>query len=121
MSLQTRILADVARVNRAGPFRAAWESLEQYVIPAWYKDAKFGIFIHWGAYSVPAFENEWYPLAMYNPDSPVHKHHAEHWGPQDRFGYKDFIPLFKAELFDPAHWAELFRRAGARFVVPVAP
>jgi len=89
-------------------------------VPEWYKDAKFGIFIHWGVYSVPGFGSEWYPRNMYLQDSPAFKHHIETYGPQSRFGYKDFIPLFTAEQFDPDHWANLFRKAGAQFVVPVA-
>lgn len=104
----------------AGPFHANWESLQAYQIPSWYKDAKFGIFIHWGVYSVPAFGNEWYPRNMYQQDSAVFRHHVETYGPQAQFGYKDFIPQFKAEKFDPDEWAGLFRKAGAQFVVPVA-
>jgi alpha-L-fucosidase len=103
-----------------GPFQPSWESLKGYKVPAWYLDAKFGIFIHWGVYSVPAFDSEWYPRKMYMPDSPVFKHHVETYGPQSKFGYKDFIPRFKAEKFDPDAWAELFRQAGAKYVVPVA-
>jgi alpha-L-fucosidase len=103
-----------------GPFQASWESLKAYKVPAWYLDAKFGIFLHWGLYSVPAFDNEWYPRNMYMRESPVFKHHVETYGPQSKFGYKDFIPRFKAEKFDANAWAELFRKAGAKYVVPVA-
>ena len=110
----------VETVNQQGPFRGDWESLQKYEVPEWYKDAKFGIFIHWGAYSVPAFGNEWYPRNMYVPGSPEYKHHVATYGPQDKFGYKDFLPMFRAEHFDPAAWAELFKKSGARYVVPVA-
>ena len=103
-----------------GPFQPTWESLENYRVPEWYLDAKFGIFIHWGLYSVPAFGNEWYPRNMYIVDSPEFKHHLATYGPHTQCGYKDFIPMFKAESFDPDHWAGLFRKAGAKFVVPVA-
>jgi len=103
-----------------GPFQASWDSLKAYKVPAWYLDAKFGIFLHWGLYSVPAFDSEWYPRNMYMQGSPVFKHHVETYGPQSRFGYKDFIPRFKAEKFDANAWAELFRKAGAKYVVPVA-
>ncbi len=103
-----------------GPFLPTWESLKQYRIPAWYEDAKFGIFIHWGVYSVPAFGNEWYPRNMYLPGSAEYKHHVATYGPQTEFGYKDFIPQFQAEQYDPAAWAKLFKEAGARYVVPVA-
>jgi alpha-L-fucosidase len=97
-----------------------WESLKQYSIPQWYEDAKFGIFIHWGVYAVPAFGSEWYPRNMYLQDQPEFKHHVETYGPQNEFGYKDFIPLFKAEKFDPQAWADLFVESGAKFVMPVA-
>ena len=82
--------------------------------PDWYRDAKFGIFIHWGVYSVPAFGNEWYPRQMYVEGSPEYKHHIATYGPQDKFGYKDFIPMFKAEHFDPAAWAELIQKGGRK-------
>ncbi len=117
---RTTLLKKVESVDQDGPFRADWESLQKYGAPDWYKDAKFGIFIHWGVYSVPAFGNEWYPRNMYVKDSPEYKHHQATYGPQDRFGYKDFIPMFKAERFDPAAWADLFKRSGAKYVVPVA-
>ena len=61
------LLKQVDDVNHQGPFRPDWESLQKYEVPEWYKDAKFGIFIHWGVYSVPAFSNEWYPRNMYEP------------------------------------------------------
>jgi alpha-L-fucosidase len=102
------------------PYRTDWESLERHQTPEWYQDAKFGIFIHWGVYSVPAFENEWYPRNMYQEGSPEFQHHRETYGPQDRFGYKDFIPRFRAEKWDPDAWARLFKASGAKFVVPVA-
>jgi alpha-L-fucosidase len=114
------LLKDVDSANAQGPFRADWESLQKFEAPDWYRDAKFGIFIHWGVYSVPAFGNEWYPRNMYVPGSEEYKHHIATYGPQDKFGYKEFIPMFKAEHFDAAAWAELFKKAGAKYVVPVA-
>ncbi|MFC1763300.1 alpha-L-fucosidase [Planctomycetota bacterium] len=101
-------------------FEPSWESLQQYEVPDWYQDAKFGIFIHWGGYAVPAHGSEWYPRNMYNRDSSLFKHHQETWGDQSEFGYKDFLPLFKAEKWDPEAWAELFAASGARYVMPVA-
>src|SRR6266567_2505032 len=117
---RVEILKRVDAVDREGPFRPDWESLQKYETPKWYRDAKFGIFIHWGVYSVPAFGNEWYPRLMYIEGSPEYTHHIATFGTQDKFGYKDFIPMFKAEHFDPAAWAELFKKAGAKYVVPVA-
>jgi alpha-L-fucosidase len=119
-SERATLLKKIDIVNQQGPFRADWESLQKYEVPEWYKDAKFGIFIHWGAYSVPAFGNEWYPRNMYVPGSPEYKHHVATYGPQDKFGYKDFLPMFRAEHFDPVAWAELFKKSGAKYVVPVA-
>jgi len=114
------ILKEVDRNGHNGPFRADWESLQKYEVPEWYKDAKFGIFIHWGVYSVPAFGNEWYPRNMYREESDEYKHHIATYGAADKFGYKDFVPMFKAERFDAASWARLFKEAGAKYVVPVA-
>ncbi len=98
----------------------AWDSLKTYTVPDWYQDAKFGIFIHWGPYCVPAFGNEWYPRNMYLPGTPEFEHHLKTYGPHSRFGYKDFLPRFTAGRFDAQAWAELFAEAGARYVVPVA-
>jgi len=101
-------------------FEPTWESLKNYSVPQWYMDAKLGIFIHWGVYSVPAFANEWYPRNMYIQGSPEFEHHVKTYGPQSKFGYKDFIPQFKAEDFDAERWVQLFKDAGAKYVVPVA-
>jgi alpha-L-fucosidase len=113
------LLADVERGAQDGPFRPDWNSLSQYKVPDWYRDAKFGIFIHWGVYSVPAFGSEWYPREMYLQGSEVNQHHVSTYGPLTRFGYKDFIPMFKAQKYDPQAWAQLFKESGARYVVPV--
>src|SRR5271157_344467 len=103
-----------------GPFEPTWESIKaHYQFPQWFRDGKFGIFLHWGLYAVPAHQSEWYVQHMYgNPE--IISWHREHFGPQDKFGYKDFIPLFTAAKFDPDQWAELFRKAGARYVMPTA-
>ena len=118
-SERSKILSEVHRAANEGPYRAAWQSLQKYEVPDWYKDAKFGIFIHWGVYSVPAFGSEWYPRNMYRQDSDEYKHHRSTYGSPAKFGYKDFIPMFRAEHFDPAAWARLFKEAGAKYVVPV--
>src|SRR5438094_240415 len=96
----------LARAANLERYQPTWESLAQYRVPAWYEDAKFGIFLHWGVYSVPAHENEWYPRLMYRRESQVFNYHRERWGPQSMFGYKDFIPMFRAERWDPEAWAE---------------
>ncbi|HWV34498.1 MAG TPA: alpha-L-fucosidase [Thermomicrobiales bacterium] len=110
----------IDRVNAEGPFSASWEGLTSYRVPDWYQNGKFGIFIHWGLYAVPAFANEWYARHMYEQGSKVFEHHRATYGDQATFGYKDFVPQFTAANFDPDAWAALFRRAGAQFVVPTA-
>jgi alpha-L-fucosidase len=111
----------VASPNGTDVFQPDWKNIsEHYQIPEWFKDAKFGIFIHWGVYSVPAFSSEWYPRNMYIKGSNVWGHHIRTYGTHDKFGYKDFIPLFKAEKFDATEWAALFKEAGAKYIVPVA-
>ena len=114
------IVSKVDAVVSRGPFKDTPGSLRGYQAPDWYRDAKFGIFIHWGLYSVPAYNNEWYSRLMYQKDSDEFKHHVATYGSQDKFGYKDFIPLLKADRYDANHWAELFKKAGAKYVVPVA-
>jgi alpha-L-fucosidase len=111
---------EIEKVAEGGPFVPDWDSFRARRIPEWYQDGKFGIFIHWGVYSVPAFGNEWYPRNMYLEGTAEFAHHRERYGDQARFGYKGFIPEFTASRYDPAAWAALFRRAGAQFVVPVA-
>lgn len=113
-------LKKIEDVIDKGPFQPTWESLSAYEPPKWYQDAKFGIFIHWGIYSVPAFGSEWYSRNMYIQGSPEYEHHIKTYGKHSEFGYKDFIPLFKAEKFNADDWAELFQNAGANYVVPVA-
>ena len=113
-------LAQIDTLVQNGPFSDSWASLVNYRTPDWYRKLKFGIFIHWGVYSVPAFGNEWYPRNMYMQDSPEFRHHVATYGPHKAFGYKDFIPLFRAERFDPEAWAALVARSGAKYVVPVA-
>ena len=115
-----RVLKKTDRVISVGPFRDDWESLSTQTVPDWYRDAKFGIFIHWGVFSVPASGSEWYSRNMYLPAEKDFAHQVNTFGPQTNFGYKDFIPKFRMEHFDPIAWASLFERAGARYVVPVA-
>jgi alpha-L-fucosidase len=103
-----------------GPYRPDWETLRNHEIPQWFKDAKFGIFIGWGVYAVPGAVNEWYPHNMYKPVDPAHDDFVKRFGGFDKFGYKDFIPKFRAEHFDPQDWAQLFKKSGAKYVVPIA-
>jgi alpha-L-fucosidase len=104
----------------------SWGSLDSRPIPAWFENAKFGIFIHWGVYSVPSWRKlepglyasyaEWYyARVMYNKENGGEDFHNRNYGKD--FEYRDFAPLFKAELFDPVYWARLFKSSGARYVV----
>ena len=120
MYKQQPYLDKIEEVIARGPYHDDWESLSAYRVPKWYRDAKFGIFIHWGVYSVPAFDSEWYSRNMYIQGSRAYQHHRETYGPQNKFGYKDFIPLFQAKRYDPEEWADLFVSSGAKYVVPVA-
>ena len=93
-----------------GPYKDDWASLSKHQTPSWFTNAKFGIFIHWGIYSVPAFANEWYSRNMYIQGTAEFEHHRKTYGEHKEFGYKDFIPIFTAEqtsgwnsLSNPAH------------------
>ncbi len=98
-----------------------WASLGKHnESPEWFKNAKLGIYFHWGLYSVPAYNNEWYPRWMHFEDHKVYKHHVENYGEPSEFGYHDFAPMFKAEKFNSEEWADLFKKAGAQFAGPVA-
>lgn len=104
-------------------YTADWESLGKHKVPAWFSDGKFGIYFHWGVYSVPAFSSEWYPHDMYLKDSTgrgkkVRLHHVEKYG--ENFQYHQFIPDFTAEHFNAEEWATLFRESGAKWAGPVA-
>lgn len=120
----------------AGPlsgqtYKPSWESLDKRPTPAWFEDSKFGIFIHWGVYSVPAWGptgadigvydkySEWYWNKLLNKGSKVNRHfedfHLSTYGPH--FKYQDFAPMFKAELFKPDEWADLFSKSGAKYIV----
>ena len=101
-------------------FSPDWRSLRTKETPQWFKDAKFGIYTHWGIYSVPGFISEWYPHWMYKKGTLWNLHHRKHYGEPSKFGYKDFIPQFTAEKFNADEWATLFKEAGAKFAGPVA-
>jgi alpha-L-fucosidase len=117
---RSALVKEADRQAHDGPYRPDWESLGKYQIPQWYKDAKFGIFITWGLYAVPGAVHEWYPHNMYRPGDPAYEHFLKNYGSFEKLGYKDFIPQFRAEKWNPADWAALFKQAGARYVIPVA-
>ena len=110
-------------LSGSSPFQPSWNSLRNITVPQWLRDGKFGIYTHWGIYAVPAYSRNatWYAYHIYtDPDSDERKHHEATYGPLEKFGYKDFIPMFTASRFDPDEWADLFKNAGARFAGPVA-
>jgi alpha-L-fucosidase len=125
------MLMAITTLASTQPYQPNWESINSRPIPEWFKDVKFGIFIHWGVYSVPAWAPanedigiyakyaEWYWWRMMNTGDVAGKmfreYHDKMYG--ENFKYQDFAPMFKAEHFDPAQWAELFKRAGAKYVV----
>lgn len=117
---QQEYLDRIEKVIENGRYKADWNSLSEHETPKWFRERKFGIFIHWGIYSVPGFANEWYSRNMYVQGSKEFEHHVNTYGKHTEFGYKDFIPMFKAEKFDANAWMDLFKKAGAKYVIPVA-
>jgi len=103
----------------AEPFDPSWESLEEYRCPQWFRDAKLGIFISWNLHSLQGID-DWYARNMYIEGSRTYKHHLETYGHPSQFGFKDFIPMWKAERFDPDELVRRFKAAGARYIVPIA-
>jgi len=103
------------------PYAPSWNSLKRHQTPRWFQEAKFGLYSHWGVYCVPARgpNATWYPYNMYREGTPQHAYHVQTYGDPSTFGYKDFIPMFTAEKFDPDEWAELFKLSGARYAGPV--
>jgi alpha-L-fucosidase len=101
----------------AGPFQPDWLSLARHENPQWLLDAKFGIYAHWGVYAVAAYKTEWYGKIMYDPTDKrdAYTYHRKTFGPQHEFGYKDLIPRFRAEHFNPDEWAQLIRDSGAKY------
>lgn len=141
LSLVFILLLSIAACSSKKPsgeaikFEENWESLSKYEIPQWMKDAKFGIFIHWGPNSVAELHTDWYPRWMYSDKGhiniqtgvitegkshPAYEYHKEKFGDQKVFGYKDLIPLWTMENFNPSEWVSLFKDAGAQYVIPVA-
>ena len=94
-----------------GPFEPTWESLAQYQIPAWFADAKFGIWAHWGPQSAPG-NGDWYARNLYLQGNSVYDFHLLHYGHPSEFGFKDIIPLWHAENFDPDALVALYKEAG---------
>jgi alpha-L-fucosidase len=99
-----------------GPFKPADESLKQYKYPEWFRDAKLGFWAHWGPQAVPR-QGDWYAKMMYQEGGRDYKYHLEHYGHPSVFGYKDIIPLWKAEKWDPEKLMALYKKTGAKYFV----
>ena len=99
-----------------GPFQATHESLSEYQVPSWFRDAKFGIWAHWGPQSA-AEHGDWYARNMYIQGSEQYNYHLAHYGHPSKFGFKDIIPTWKAANFDAVHLVGLYKRAGAKYFV----
>ncbi len=99
-----------------GRFAGTRQSLAAYRVPEWFRDAKFGIWAHWGPQSAPE-DGDWYARNMYIQGSPQYKYHLEHYGHPSKFGFKDVIPTWKGDQFDPDHLVELYKKAGAKYFV----
>ncbi len=109
----------IATKSFSQKYDSTWESLDKRPVPEWYTDAKFGIFIHWGVYSVPAWAPkgsyaEWYQNALNNPGSKTAEYHKKKYGDMSYYKFGD---MFKAELFNPDEWAQLFEKSGAKYIV----
>jgi alpha-L-fucosidase len=102
-----------------GPYEATFESLQQFHCPDWFRNAKLGIWSHWGAQSVPR-QGDWYARNMYIPGTNAYRHHWRNYGHPSKSGYKDIVTRWKAERFDPDALADLYARAGARYLVAQA-
>jgi alpha-L-fucosidase len=100
----------------AGPFQGTRESLKTYVVPEWFRDAKFGIWAHWGPQSAAEY-GDWYARNMYIEGHRQYKYHVEKYGHPSKFGFKDVIPTWKAESWDPDHLMSLYKKAGAKYFV----
>ena len=97
-------------------YQPTWDSLDKRPLPDWYDQAKFGIFMHWGVYSVPSFGSEWFWYNWQGSKQAATVAFMEKNYPPD-FTYPDFAPMFKAEFYDPNKWASLFQQSGAKYVI----
>lgn len=111
---------DAPLAARTPAVRADWQLLsQQFAMPDWFRDAKLGLWSHWGPQCVPEY-GDWYGRLMYVQGHPTYDHHLRTYGHPSRFGFKDFIPQWKAERFDPAALVRRYKAAGARYIVSMA-
>ena len=122
-SLEILVLFVLVTAGIAQPYKPTWGSLSKHEVPEWFRDAKFGIYTHWGPVTVGAEDGpggvQWYGRNMYLEKNPTFDYHRKKYGDQNQVGYKDMIPKFTATKFNAAEWAELFAASGAKFAGPV--
>jgi len=113
------MISPIPGLGGEGPYKPTWESFEQYEVPDWYRDAKFGIWAHWSPQCVPE-AGDWYARNMYMQGSAQYKFHREHYGPQSQFGYKDLCPQWTLQNWEPDALIERYKKAGARLFLALA-
>ena len=114
-----RLMEQFGETMAAGPFAATWESLSAYKTPDWFRNAKFGIWAHWGPQCAPE-EGDWYARKMYVEGSGQYKAHCKKYGHPSKFGFKDIIPTWKAEQWNPDELLAHYKKAGARHFMALA-
>ena len=102
-----------------GPFQPTWDSLSNYQSPDWYRDAKLGIWAHWGPQSQPEM-GDWYAQHMYLENNPIYRFHCARYGHPSKFGFKDVIHTWQAEEWDPDHLVQFYKKAGAKIFAAMA-
>lgn len=110
-------LKQIDQVIEQGPFQDNWESLSAFEIPSWYKKGRFGLFIHWGVYSVPAVETEWYPRLSYIKTQKSYHYRVKHYGADS--DYRQLVEQFNPTNFNAEEWLSLFKESGAKYIMPV--
>ncbi len=112
-----KYLSQIDEVIEKGPFKDTWESLSDFKVPSWYREKRFGIFIHWGVYSVPSTESEWYPRQMYKKCTKSNSFHDKEYG--RNVEYRHLIDKFKPENFNADEWVSIFKQSGAKYIMTV--
>ncbi len=118
-SLAANLLTSSPAQIQSGPFKPTWDSLAQYQVPEWFRDAKFGMWAHWGPQCQPE-RGDWYARGMYQEGSDQYKYHIEKYGHPSKFGFKDVINEWKAEKWDPEAIVSLYKKAGAKYFMALA-
>jgi len=118
-TVANNLLTPYAPVMQTGPFKPTWDSLAQYQVPDWFRDAKFGMWAHWGPQCQPE-RGDWYARGMYQEGSDQYKYHIEKYGHPSKFGFKDVINEWKADKWDPEAIVSLYKKAGAKYFMALA-